>query len=153
MKVFASALLGYRVWTVRDQQLYPVWFDSSPWQPGENHSICCFHAHTESITGCQCGFYAYHSLTRAAFARATSPRNHPVVIGAVAGRGSSQIYHHGWRALEAQVIALYRYQPEADEVSSRYRVPLFTSDQELEQSVYPEVCLAPSSLIPSLVCR
>jgi len=148
--LYPSAVLGYRVWTYEELSLMPLFYRDDAWHPGIN--LACCHRHRwhqhRAVGSCNCGFHAYHQLSKAGDARACSPLDLPTVIGMVAGCGEIQVHADGWRASEAQVLGLYRHQPGAEGLAKIYQVPLFSDPRELSQILAGKVVPAPATLIP-----
>jgi len=180
---YPHAALGFRAWMVRDQLLLPL--SAGPaWQPGVNRASChpggmvrpyeaTVDGHQAPGAKCHCGFNAYHRLDRAyetawnyielgydTRGPRTYVREYTIALGAIAGRGSVQIHQQGFRAAEAQILALslvHEDQPLHELVEAaalRYRVPLVETPLHLSKQIgaitgvqtIPEKVLAPSWL-------
>jgi hypothetical protein len=91
-------------------------------------------------TGCECGFYALHSLpelndglNRAIWEidTATSGGRHRLVLGIVAGSGPVLVGTEGWRARFGRVLALFAgptvtsHTREMGVAAAAYDVPLY----------------------------
>src|SRR5690606_9017728 len=97
-------------WLVQEGELWPLWHRPHPWQRGVTFATCTQNEahHHRAVKSCECGLHAHHTLVGAGQVRARTPEvNSFIVIGAVAGAYEVQVHHDGWRAAEAQILALW----------------------------------------------
>ena len=116
----SDSVRGFRWWRLSgNAELLSPWRGPVCWRPGENEASCLArrgifgwktsrapHPRGCPATGCECGFYALHSLPelnggldRAIWEidTATSGGRHGLVLGVVAGSGRVLIGTEGWR--------------------------------------------------------
>jgi glycine cleavage system H lipoate-binding protein len=121
----AEALLGWRVWDLRDDGLlHPVIGGADPWEPGANQAVCHRRGprpHAAPGGNCGCGFNALHHppleyLDDSSFA-----------LGVIAAWGTVDVFRTGFRAEYACVLGLLDSDPgdpERGAVAAHYGVPL-----------------------------
>lgn len=125
-----GSVRGFRWWRLSgNAELLSPWRGPVIWRPGENEASCLArrgmfgwkmsrtpHPRGCPATGCECGFYALHSLPelndgldRAIWEidTATSGGQHGLVLGVVAGSGRVLIGTEGWRARFCRILALF----------------------------------------------
>jgi len=164
--IYPTALIGYRVWRMKEQRLYPLHVSGAPaWQPGTNTADCVFYRHRAPAADCKCGFNAHHqiggALTEAAAWYQEWEQCHDdsvvLVIGAIAARGEAQVHHHGFRSEEAQILGLTTIGEvpaitELAETAAYYQVPVYTGTYQLVQacrrSSNDHLSAAPKDMIP-----
>jgi len=150
--MFPQAVLGYRAWQMEDNSLAPL-FQGAAWRPGHNLAYCHSAGHTAPADDCHCGFNAYYQLEDACEWVRHSKR---VVIGLIAAKGRLQAHHNGFRAEEAQVLALWL--PAASKhdllnwqgkrLAARYQVPLVSSAELQALASNYQIPAVPVSLRP-----
>lgn len=149
-----GSVRGFRWWRLSgDADLLSPWRGPVCWRPGENEASCLArrgmfgwkvaktpHPRGCPAAGCECGFYALHSLPemndgldRAIWEieTATSGGRHGLVLGVVAGYGRVLIGTEGWRARFGRILALFagptvtNHTREMGVAAAAYRVPLY----------------------------
>jgi hypothetical protein len=154
-KTYPGALLGFRAWYVDDDELCSLIF-REPWPAGVPARAHCLEGHDCSAPepNCLCGLYAYHDLAQALRLGAALSFAGLAVVGSVAGRGRVLIHRDGFRAEEAQTLALLRPQhiSAASAVIERLArdrsLPLFEHPLELALHGAALAQPAPPSLVP-----
>lgn len=136
-----SPILGFRSWRYSTDNLLAVTLISKavPWNPGINKATC--YATLRQVrentatphTNHHCGFNAFFSLDDAEMYH--QQRSEDVsIVGAIAGAGKIQFHHKGFRAAEAQVLALFAETSKKalrlQRISKTYNVPIFQNKQE-----------------------
>lgn len=139
-------ILGFRSWQLSDNYLYPaavrVWkeFDDEAleptdleesgleWNKGINYSYCIQDSEPwegSPHTHHDCGFNAFFELEQAI----NNSFNGQIVTGACAGAGRVELHETGFRAEQAQVLALLASDEKEFDVlktvAKNYNVPLF----------------------------
>jgi hypothetical protein len=155
-------LRGYRWWRVgAGGRLRSPWHGDMLWRPGLNEAACGAHrrlrdriagrpVHTDPVPceGCRCGFYAVHSLPDEGkwlgltweLRVGSSGARHALVFGVARAAGSVLLGRKGWRAQQAEVIALYAGQNtvvDLDRVRRRYGVPTYRTLEALAEEWGP----------------
>jgi hypothetical protein len=149
-----GSVRGFRWWRLSgNAELLSPWRGPVCWRPGENEASCLArrgifgwkksqapHPRGCPATGCECGFYALHSLPelnggldRAIWEidTATSGGRHGLVLGVVAGSGRVLIGTEGWRARSSRILALFAgptvtsHTREMGIAAAAYGVPLY----------------------------
>jgi hypothetical protein len=149
-----GSVRGFRWWRLSgNAELLSPWRGPVCWRPGENEASCLArrgmfgwktsrapHPRGCPATGCECGFYALHSLPelndgldRAIWEidTATSGGRHGLVLGVVAGSGRVLIGTEGWRARSGRILALFAgpmvtsHTREMGIAAAAYGVPLY----------------------------
>lgn len=149
-----GSVRGFRWWRLSgDAELLSPWRGPVRWRRGENEASCLGrrgmlgwktsrapHPRGCPATGCECGFYALHSLParrddpdRAIWEidTATSGGRHRLVLGIVAGSGRVLIGTAGWRARFCRILALFAGPTVTDQTremgiaATGYGVPLY----------------------------
>jgi len=155
--LYPTAIIGYRLWLLREGSLYSRGFGRLEWKTGLNHAVCRREAgHQAPDASCECGLYAYHEpdVMR-------SEKTTPFVVGgAVLARGLVQIHAHGIRAEQMQIIALYlprfassRTRRQVARAAARYDVPVARSLRQLRRLAQRYGAPAPEQLRPALSAR
>jgi len=174
--IYPHALIGYRVWQLKDGQLYPLHAKASAWEPGSNDATCNKHEHQAPAPDCKCGFNAHHQL-RGAIEEAEHWRHHNkrsdkvqiLVIGAIAGKGQVELHRSGFRCQSAQILALLPIEmpnPErtvcigssykaVSAAADHYQVPLYDQRSQLRTAIADlkeryTLITAPEKLLPEL---
>src|SRR5215211_5934197 len=150
-----GSVRGYRWWRVgAGVDLLSPWRGPIRWAEGENEAICLGrrgmlgwktskapHPFGSPAAGCECGFYALHSLPELneepgrsiwEIDADTSGGRHGLVLGVVEGYGRVLIGTAGWRARFGRVRALFAgadpvdaHRPPLADVAERYGAPLY----------------------------
>jgi hypothetical protein len=150
-----GSVRGFRWWRVGSgEELLSPWRGPIRWDPGENEAACLGrrgmlgwkssrapHPRGSPAAGCECGFYALHSLPELneepgrsiwEIDADTSGGRHGLVLGVVEGYGRALIGTAGWRARFGRVLALFRgvvapdlHRGRLDDIAVRYQVPLY----------------------------
>lgn len=134
-------ILGFRSWKYTTDNLFAMTLIARtvPWNPGVNKAICYSPIlHEKEIrmvphSDHHCGFNAFFSLDDAELYR--DQRAEDVsVVGAIAGAGKMQFHQKGFRAAEAQIIALFAETSKKSlrfqRISEAYEIPVFQDKQE-----------------------
>jgi len=125
-------------------------FNSLTWHPGINNAFCPTHERPPAAK-CNCGFNAYHSLSLAKRHHRNYPAKDNVLLGAIAGRGQTQVHHQGFRCQQAQVLAFLaprKYHGRYQIVAATFKVPLFSSARKFKRYVNKLVAPAPAIIKP-----
>lgn len=149
-----GSVRGFRWWRIGDSgDLLSPWRGPIRWDPGENEAACLArrgmlgwrmarapHPKGCPATGCECGFYALHSLPELndghdnaiwEIDATTSGGRHGLVLGVSEGYGRMLIGTAGFRARFARVLALFagpgvrNRASELRSTASTYGVPLY----------------------------
>lgn len=169
MDTFPGTVLGYRVWNTKRVSrkqgdeffLCPavignvIWRRASMasflhWNKGVNKATCMvIRSHRPPEPHCVCGLYAFHKLWKAVW-KMRGRREQ--IIGAVAGSGDVQVHATGFRAEEAQIIALLRNKrnPHCRQLAEAYGVPLFDNARQLRRFALQKSRPAPEDARPAL---
>jgi hypothetical protein len=141
---FSDCVIGYRTWVADDEgQLWPVYSQHRPWQPGLNTARCDGGngdpSHPAPGDSCACGLYSMRS-PQSEWTGAASLRTGTLVCGAVASWGRIQVHDSGVRAEHACAVALafpYGMTPDGmarlRRIADLYRIELAPLS-ELEQA-------------------
>ena len=150
-----GSIRGYRWWRVGPSgELLSPWRGPIRWSSGENEAACLGrramfgwkmakapHPNGTPSVGCECGYYALHSLPELndtpgrsiwEIDAETSGGRHGLVLGIVEGYGRVLIGTAGWRSRFARILALFSAgrPPSIDraameDIAARYEVPLY----------------------------
>ena len=160
--VYPGVAVGYRQWWVDDHGLLMSYaFGDHAWHPGANRACCRetkYEKHVVPSPYCKCGFYAWHALDYFPHSpgKLSQMSSALYLSGVIAARGNLRVHYHGFRAPEAQILALCclpdqdRWDQLAHEVAERYQVPLLASFEELEKygrlfGTPPDLSIRPQS--------
>lgn len=147
---YPQAALGYRAWRVKgDGKALMAAHVEEVWKPGLMGARCHIREeHDPPYPGCRCGVHAYYTLQRAKKERPLPDS----VVGIIAGCGTLECHHHGWRAHEAQIIALLARKGHYDQdrvLGALYNVPVFTDAKAMEKYALKYAAPIPTALRPS----
>jgi hypothetical protein len=138
-----GSVRGFRWWRLGSGlDLLSPWRGPVRWSPGENEATCLGrrgmlgwktskapHPMGSPSAGCECGFYALHSLPELnegpgrsiwEIDADSSGGRHGLVLGVVEGYGRVLIGTAGWRSRFGRVLALF----SASELDGHHRAPL-----------------------------
>lgn len=125
---YPGALLGFRRWSFDiANDLLVSCIDNIPWQPGLNHASGC--SHPSPGRNCHCGFNAWFSVRDAQNNYSFST----TIVGAIAGAGTLELHASGFRAEQAQILALLVEKKQVSslkKISEKYNIPIFTEEGE-----------------------
>jgi hypothetical protein len=152
-----GSVRGFRWWRLGSGlDLLSPWRGPVRWSPGENEATCLGrrgmlgwktskapHPMGSPSAGCECGFYALHSLPELnegpgrsiwEIDADSSGGRHGLVLGVVEGYGRVLIGTAGWRSRFGRVLALFsaseldgHHRAPLADVAARYHVPLYRS--------------------------
>lgn len=155
--LFSEAILGYRIFETDPLGQYPLLvspYTTDAWNKGINYASCQADIPCRKNPPgefCECGLYAYYDFW---FPLSINSYEDLRLGAAIAGRGEVRTHFDGFRAAEAQILALYSGREDKKQFSSAiakyYGVPLFDDTESFESFVgtLPVVSF-PESAIPS----
>jgi len=149
--VYPAAVAGYRVFRVSAMPRLHSVHTEHVWRPGVNHAECLaddFYplpdadqcsCHQAPAIECSCGLQAFYHLQQAQDYLDTqlNPAAGAYVIGLVAGAGKVRMHQIGWRAQQAQVLALLagtdteKNSIHLHQLKAEYRIRICTEADEL----------------------
>lgn len=138
MQMYPQAIIGFRFWRVTGDGQLKALYHESYW-PADNQmrSNCAMQEPHLFDTECSCGVYAYHDVRYANQClgkhRMMMAHREVLAIGIIAARGEIAVYHDGFRAPEATVLALAAVRPRDHQqiqlAADNYGVPVIGHHQ------------------------
>lgn len=152
LQIFPQVLVGFRYWVVTPTGYLAGVTHQTVWRPDRPMVSQCRFGHIGPAEHdvCGCGLYAYHTLDDAAKQQRKQQRRSARIVGVVVGRGQAQIHQTGWRAEEAQIMAIAAVDPQDHEIAQklgeRYQIPVVSTPEQLTPVAQQYGLVAPETL-------